>query len=581
MTIKIHQGNWSIESDEVETRDRGTHALPMLGLTGRRFKQTSEVIWLENELLRVIVDPSLGGRILGARNLVGQVDILSDPSQLNLTSGGPRGVALPQGIEWVVGTNPRLNSLGPVDAKLVQGDEGGPVALLVHELCTGLGLSWHGCVTLTPGRADLLLELRAFNRLLTPTACELGLRIALGGESCLLDNGAALYDASTDTGFIATWAPNELDGYSVTTDGVFLARSLGSDSILGPRQVDAWSVRWFGLHGLGRLDAASRELAAGVHPQELRLLSVIDREAKVFIQCRDGATLEAEVSLNAGEVLALPLGGSSADPTGLVVRSFSGDELVRWQKGGCIEAAPARKPSAVLQALSAKDSREVAFFSAVDKLTVEGDPSDDLRLGERIPGLASISFVGQAMAALRAGDFALARGHAESALLTNSEDHLIWWLRSVAERLDSECETPSDALPNAHFLAPLEPVLKAEAFLATTGEASSLLKSLAEDPDAASEVVCLYLECGLYDQAARLLLELLRHRENAMLRYLLAWCHMKATSLEAEVAEQVRKASESPLGPPYPWRKLELKVLRDLANEFPADERLKVERAQC
>ena len=79
---------------------------------------------------------------------------------------------------------------------------------------------------------------------------------------------------------------------------------------------------------------------------------------------------------------------------------------------------------------------------------------------------------------------------------------------------------------------------------------------------------------ALYDQASRLIDEALRHLEIPMLRYLMAYCLIAGTRLSAEASEQIRLAGESPLGPPYPFRDMEIKAIRLLADRFPGDSRL-------
>ncbi len=158
----------------------------------------------------------------------------------------------------------------------------------------------------------------------------------------------------------------------------------------------------------------------------------------------------------------------------------------------------------------------------------------------------------------------------EQALMFNAEDPLLWWGKAVASRLsDQDNETE---LLNAHFLAPLEPALRAESFLSQpvslNPDPNPLLSPLAENPEEFIEVACLLIEAGQFDQASRWIDEALRHRDLAMLRYLMAYCLLTATRLEAEAAEQIRLASQIPFGPPFPFRDIEQKAITTLAKVF-------------
>jgi hypothetical protein len=177
-----------------------------------------------------------------------------------------------------------------------------------------------------------------------------------------------------------------------------------------------------------------------------------------------------------------------------------------------------------------------------------------------------------------AGDLRAALEQVDSALATLGDDPLTWWQRAVLARLVGERDEDSPELTAAHALSPLEPVLRAEAFLSTPQthgrEPSSVLKPLAGDPDALHECAHLYVEAGFLSDASRLIDEALRHGEHPMLRYMHAWTLLKHTRMEMEAATEVARAAKSPLQPPFPWRPLEVQAIEDLHARFPNDERL-------
>lgn len=182
------------------------------------------------------------------------------------------------------------------------------------------------------------------------------------------------------------------------------------------------------------------------------------------------------------------------------------------------------------------------------------------------------------MHSLARSEFDEAEARFESALHYNAEDHLTWWMKAVAGRLSGAQAEDVPELLNAHYLAPLEPALRAESFLAQPAtmekEPTALLRTLAEYPETFIEVAALLVEAELYEQASRWIDEALRHIDLAMLRYLLAFAHIKATSMEFEAQDHLTAAAKAPVGPPYPWRKIEIEALRKLRERFPDDKRL-------
>jgi hypothetical protein len=205
----------------------------------------------------------------------------------------------------------------------------------------------------------------------------------------------------------------------------------------------------------------------------------------------------------------------------------------------------------------------------------EHDGTDPASLPIHLRGAAHLRSAGQFALV---GDYRAALEQCDSALATLGDDPLTWWQRAVLARLVGERDDDSPELAAAHALSPLEPVLRAEAFLSipqTHGkEPSTVLKPLANDPDALHECVHLYIEAGFLSDASRLIDEALRHGEHPLLRYMHAWTLMKHTRMEMEAATEVTRAAKSPLQPPFPWRPLEVQAVEDLHARFTKDERI-------
>jgi hypothetical protein len=177
--------------------------------------------------------------------------------------------------------------------------------------------------------------------------------------------------------------------------------------------------------------------------------------------------------------------------------------------------------------------------------------------------------------ALQAQDWQEADARFEMALLYNGDDPLLWWIKGLARRLGEDAEGDDrPELANAHFLSPLEPALRAEAYLAQAPEGrepNPLLRRLM--PEEFVEVACLLIEHGLPDQAHRWIDEALRHVDLAMLRYLMAYILLQGTRMEMEAAGQVEAARRAQM-PPYPSRRLEWEALRVLEARFGSDARI-------
>jgi hypothetical protein len=104
-------------------------------------------------------------------------------------------------------------------------------------------------------------------------------------------------------------------------------------------------------------------------------------------------------------------------------------------------------------------------------------------------------------------------------------------------------------------------------------EPSAVLKGFS--PDDFHETVHLLIEAGLYQEATRLMDEAQRHQEHPLLRYMHAWCLMQTTRMEVEASFELQKAGKAPIEPPFPWRPLEVRAVRELAERFSKDERLR------
>jgi hypothetical protein len=318
---------------------------------------------------------------------------------------------------------------------------------------------------------------------------------------------------------------------------------------ISPRQVDSFEAILLPVPpGDGDL-ISSEAFALRLESGSMRVLpGVAMPSVKVVIGTGDGSSHEAVVNLDPGLPIELPLGGLI--PERLVVQSSKGVEICRW-------------PTAPEQARLCPPAHAL-------------DPASPYSTAKFDVSVRHLVHLFRGLELVRERQFADAIDQFEQALLYNAEDHLVWWVKAVVQRIyDPEFSGPE--LPNAHFLAPLEPVLRAEAFFSSSDvgdDAGAIIQPLADSPEDLVEIACQLLEHGLPDLAHRWIEEALRHRNVAILRYLLADALHQSTRMDLDAAVHVSAAAQAePF--PYPWREVEISALQRLATRYPENEHLR------
>lgn len=552
----------------------------LLRPTGARQIVTLRMAALENAAIRAEIALDLGGRMLTLRDRRTGRDVLARPRALEPESAGPRGAWLADGVQLMAEGPFRANSMGPMEFQSEDGEDGEPASLLIHELAGGASLSWHATWSLPPESPCVDLSVRALNRSLRAAPYCGGLRLRLSGTAWLRGRCVATYDEAMDSGVVVIPAIGTFEAAS--WDGRDLAlfrRSERERGSLGPRQADSWQVRLMPVSGLGGLSAFSPDAAMHIVGHELRLLVAEPMPgAKVIVQLEDGRTLEAPVSPTPSSLLRLDLAGLPGAVAGLALRDAGKVERLRWVSSDAM--APLDGDYAWVDVEPGRPvPRERLYLQGLAAFEEGRDASLELAAASHDPGLRAPALVVLAMQAVRGQDWAHADRLLEEALLFNAEDHLAWWLKAVMRRLADGPEAERPELPNAHYLAPLEPSLRAESFLSIASpqgkDPNPILAPLAGHPEALAEIACLLLDAGLTEQSAKFLDEALRHADHPNLRYLLAWTLLRDARLEAEAAGHVRRAATKPVEPPFPWRPVEARALKDLVKRFPEDARLR------
>lgn len=530
------------ETLEAEFQPAGAnpaYPYPLLKRTGRSAVMSFQAVILENDCLEATLLPDLGGRLIGLRDKRTGTEAIPLPKKLHLADGGPRGVWCAQGIQIGVGEFPRRNGLGPMERmEMHPEDEDGAAMAIFHELSLGHRLGIHLAWSLAPDSPWLQLSVSIQNRALAPVVIDAGLMAETLGAGWILDrttgNGVLVQAEAGGFTFI--------DAGLAALDGV----------VLQPHQVETFRCRLAPIGGLRQIDAASNGVAIGVGAFiEAAAVEEVG-PVKLFVQLESGETLEAPADLGPGRGFSVPASDLPGKVVALLVRNAEGADLVSWP------AAPNDQPDA---------GRSMPLPDLHSWLDGEGDV---VRLARHMEGKAPAHLV-RGLRAMGAKAWGEAFEAFDTALAFNAEDALVWWLKALARRLSGE-ELGEDApeLPNAHFLAPLEPVLRAEAFLSQPQihgkEPNPLVKPMANNPDAQLEIVHLLLEAGQFEEASRWIDECLRHREEPMLRVMLAWMLSTRSRMDAEAAQHLVAAEKSPFEPPFPWRPYEVQAVEELSE---------------
>lgn len=509
---------------------------PALRKSGRRAILSLRTAVLANEYIHAVIGIDLGGRLLALHDKRTGVDILPLPKSLDLVEGGIRGVEWRHGLEVSLGESPRPTALGPMEHLAREpDDEDSPAELILHEVIAGTGLGLQLTWRLNPGVAELELDVRLLNRTMRPVPGRSGVLVHISRRV----GDRVWFDEGRQAGLSLSFAPSTFDVF----DDRGAQRRVTVGPLLEAHQLDAYRLQIQPLSGLPSVSSAGRKGAISVGSELVILAHEPIGDAKALLQLDSGQAMEAPARIVPGEPLAFDLTSVPGRVVGVVVRDAAKQDQMRWSES----------PDGVAE-------------------------SDSAVLETRLAGKRGAAHLKLAHRALAAKNWEEADHHLEEALLFNGDDPLTWWLKAVAQRLGGLAEGDRPELLNAHFLAPLEPALRAEAFLqqnVQSSEPSPLMAPLAKNPEAVMDVACLLIEAGLVEEASRFIDEALRHRELPMLRALLAGLLVAKSAMSVDAANHVAKFEQAEWEPPFPWRTVEEAALRSLVEAFPRSEKLK------
>jgi tetratricopeptide (TPR) repeat protein len=132
-------------------------------LTDRRVPRTWRALYLENEYLKCIVLPDLGGHLYGCQDKVNGAEVFYANRSIKLTKIGYRGAWAALGVEFNFPVSHNWMSTSPVDFALTS-DPDGAASVWVGNVDRVTGMQWRVRLTLRPGRAVLEQRTTLFNR---------------------------------------------------------------------------------------------------------------------------------------------------------------------------------------------------------------------------------------------------------------------------------------------------------------------------------------------------------------------------------------------------------------------------------
>lgn len=551
MAARVFLDTLELDAERLEalTPQRGgCYPLPPLASTGVFERREFPSLIVENAYVRATFLPMLGGRLWSLFDKRTDRECLLSSPRIETAPVGPRGVWAPAGVQWSIGDAIRPTSLGEVDVRVIEGDEEQPARVVLFELIPGTRLSWHLWIELPPDEPVLRFEMRGFNRGLQSHRYQSGLTLGISPQRTICTQSSLTLVNESGNGLGVQFAPGSASPAVGAMGFAALERHFPGGQ-LGPRQTDHWRFSILPVSDMAGIVAVSPAGALSLEEGTVRFQAA-QRFAggKVFALTAHTGTLEARQDFHPEAITEIALPREAGAVQAVVIRSAEGDGLLEW---------PQPEP---LQEERGEQGSPWGFDSAT--------PLSTLEKARRDPSHRAAASVELARRAIARGDFAQADEWLEETLLFNADDPLAWADKATALRLMGVEET-SGELPNAHFLAPFEPVLRAEAFLSQLEGAPALLAPLAEQPDQLMEAACHLVERGPEEEAARFLAGALEVADLQLLRILRAWVLSGNDLTLAEAGIEVgRVGRQEPLAP-LPWRDVEVRAIRDLAKRFP------------
>ena len=569
MPVQVYEDSLELLIDVLEEDGYTKASWPLHSLAPREPKvsRVFRAVFLENEYLKLTVVPELGGRLWE----------VSDKRSIGVAFGGgtevylgnPASTAVEYRRGLFVSTSgahhPR--SLTRADFLVDESDvEDSSLSLIITQPGSPSITTRY---SLASGDARVRVDVTVHNRTRKS--------VPYDTNTVWIENEHYNVVYNLDSIFAGTFCLNfepgtfEKPNAGLWKEDLQLQRRVPG-ATLGPGQFDSYSFYLTPVHGINTVCTCNEYGVGQLHvplkpvdenskeppnrPQFFFRASRIILGAKLLIQNDSGATFELPVDLYPEKL-------HYSDLTRIPWKVVAAE--LRDSKGATIATVLPPKdyfepenepiPTTPSEPISTKNLTDAQLLSLTSDFTL------------RVPAYLEL-----AARATERGDYQRADTCYEHALLFNGDDPLAWWAKSVNRRignLDDENAERTELL-NAHYLSPLEPCLRAEAFLAQPRnhgkDPSPLLASFNDVPENFVEVACQLIQARFYEEAAYFIDEALRHQNLGMLHYLHAYLLSRKGGMEMEVASRVAMAAKATF-PPMPYRDLEREILTKLAEK--------------
>jgi tetratricopeptide (TPR) repeat protein len=136
-------------------------------LTTIKEDKTWRAIYLENDFLRLIVLPDLGGHLLSAFDKISGEEAIYRNHVLKYARIGIRGAWVSGGIEWNFPNGHTVTTTSPIDYAIRENDDGSR-SVVIGDIERVSRMRWSVTITLYPQSAFFETEVRLFNRTFLP-----------------------------------------------------------------------------------------------------------------------------------------------------------------------------------------------------------------------------------------------------------------------------------------------------------------------------------------------------------------------------------------------------------------------------
>ncbi|MEA1997348.1 MAG: DUF5107 domain-containing protein, partial [Gemmatimonadota bacterium] len=141
----------------------GIYPYTMLNkLTDDKYDRTYNGLWLENEYLKVLLLPEIGGRVHSAQDKTSGFQFIFDQRTVKPSLVGRAGAWISGGVEWNFPDGHRVSCFRHADWRLVENPDGSRT-VWTGEIERIFGMRWSVGVTVHPGRTWVEGRVRLYN----------------------------------------------------------------------------------------------------------------------------------------------------------------------------------------------------------------------------------------------------------------------------------------------------------------------------------------------------------------------------------------------------------------------------------